>query len=50
MNGKDPTDNAVYCWFMATDPFGTGNNDAGLGRVSDSLFDFMRNLQHASEV
>ena len=50
MNGKDPTDNAVYCWFMASDPFGTGNNALGLGKVADTLFDFYCNLRREDEI
>ena len=50
MNGKDATDNAVYCWFMASDPFGTGNNTMGLGRVADSLFEFFCNLRLDADI
>ncbi|MFP3384949.1 SMI1/KNR4 family protein [Tritonibacter sp. SIMBA_163] len=43
-NGTDPTDNAVYLWETASDPWGTGNNTQGLARCADTLFGFLYNL------
>ncbi|MCM2505710.1 hypothetical protein NDN16_18780 [Aureimonas altamirensis] len=48
MNGREHSDRAVYLWVRNDDPFGTGGNARGLGRVADTLFDFLAGL-HAPD-
>lgn len=50
MNGRNPDDEGVYIWERATDPFGTGNNARGVGRVANSLPEFLFNLRPAEEL
>ncbi len=50
MDGRDRTNNKVFLWEQASDPFGTGNNARGLGLVAPTLFEFFYNLKKADEV
>lgn len=50
MNGQDKTDNRVWLWEQASDPFGTGNNARGLGFAAPSLYEFFYNLKKADEI
>ncbi len=50
MNGADRTDNKVFIWERASDPFGTGNNARGLGFVAPTLFEFFYNLRKDDEI
>lgn len=50
MDGRDRSNNKVYIWEQASDPFGTGNNARGLGLVAPSLFEFFYNLRKVDEI
>ncbi|MOA54287.1 hypothetical protein D3C78_1778760 [compost metagenome] len=50
MNGRDRTDNRVWLWEQASDPFGTGNNARGLGLAAPSLYEFFYNLKKVDEI
>lgn len=50
MDGRDRTNNKVYLWEEASDPFGTGNNARGLGLVAPTLFEFFYNLKKVDEI
>ena len=45
MDGRDRTNNKVFLWEQASDPFGTGNNARGLNLVAPTLFEFFYNLK-----
>jgi hypothetical protein len=50
MDGRDRSNNKVYLWEQASDPFGTGNNARGLGLVAPTLFEFFYNLKKSDEI
>jgi hypothetical protein len=50
MDGTNPNNDAVYFWERATDPFGTGNNQRGVAKVADSLYEFFYNLKPRDEL
>jgi SMI1-KNR4 cell-wall len=50
MDGSNPENNAVYFWERATDPWGTGDNTLGLGKVADSLYEFFYRLRPYEEL
>lgn len=50
MDGRDRSNNKVYLWEQASDPFGTGNNARGIGVVAPTLYEFFYNLKKSDEI
>jgi len=43
-SGTDQSDNTVYLWEKAGDPWGVGDNAIGIAKVADTFFEFLCGL------